>query len=82
MKIIEAKNINYHISNKLLFKNLNLEIEKGSFVSIIGENCSGKSTLLKLMSGAIVTDNNIKIDGVQINKYNTDEVMTKNHCRW
>ena len=35
-------------------KNINLEIEKGSFVSIIGHNGSGKSTLAKHLNGIIV----------------------------
>ena len=78
MNIIEAKNVNYTIGTKLLFKNLNLSIEKGSFVSIIGENGVGKTTLLRLLSGSIFnSNNNIKTDGIQINKYNIEEVMRK-----
>lgn len=36
----------------VLFKDLNLTIDKGDFVVIIGSNGSGKSTLLKMISGA------------------------------
>jgi len=78
VNIIEAKNINYSLPTKLLFKDLNLNIEKGSFVSLIGENSIGKSILLRLLSGSIFnSNNNIKIDGIQINKYNIEEVMSK-----
>lgn len=77
MNIIEAHNINYSILNKTIFNGLDINIEKGSFVSIIGENGVGKSTLLKLLSGEIITNNTIKIDNIQINKFNIDEVAKK-----
>ena len=32
------------------FKNINLEIEKGEILGIVGKNGAGKSTLLKLLS--------------------------------
>jgi ABC-type polysaccharide/polyol phosphate transport system ATPase subunit len=37
-------------------RGVNLEIERGSFVGIIGGNGSGKSTLLKLISGLLFPD--------------------------
>ncbi|MDE6658739.1 MAG: energy-coupling factor transporter ATPase [Eubacterium sp.] len=39
-----------------VIKNLNLEIEKGSFVAVLGHNGSGKSTIAKLMNGILVPD--------------------------
>ncbi|MBQ3474760.1 MAG: ABC transporter ATP-binding protein [Bacilli bacterium] len=77
MNIIEAHNINYSTSNKVLFKDITIDIEKGSYVSIIGENGVGKTTLLRLLSGSLISDNNIKIDGIQVNKFNVDEITKK-----
>lgn len=37
-------------------KNLNLEIEEGQFVGIIGHTGSGKSTLIQLLDGLIKAD--------------------------
>ena len=76
MNIIEA-HINFEIDNKVLFENVNISIKKGTFVSIIGENGVGKTTLLKLLSGLIISNNNIKIDNIQVNKYNMEEVNKK-----
>lgn len=76
MNIIEA-HINYEIDNKLLFDNINITIKQGSFTSIIGENGVGKTTLLKLLSGLIITNNNIKIDNIQVNKYNIEEIYKR-----
>jgi len=73
MNIIEA-HINYEIEDRILFDNINLNITKGAFVSLIGENGVGKTTLLKLLGGLLITNNNIKVDNMQINKYNIEEV--------
>lgn len=43
---------------------INLEIERGSFVAIIGKNGSGKSTLAKSLNGLLVpTSGKIIVDG-------------------
>lgn len=77
MNIIEAHNINYNNSYKTIFQNLDIEIEKEKFTSIIGKNNSGKSILLKLLSGELINDNNIKIDNIQISKFNIEEISKR-----
>ena len=48
-------------------ENINLEIEKGSFVSIIGHNGSGKSTFAKHLNGLIIPQQGeIEVDGIKI----------------
>lgn len=41
---------------KKLFKSLSMTINEGDFVSIIGNNGAGKSSLLRLLSGTILPD--------------------------
>ena len=48
-----------------VLKNLNLEIEKGSFVAVLGHNGSGKSTIAKLINGILLPDSGtITVNGI------------------
>ena len=50
-----------------VLKNVNLEIEKGTFVAVLGHNGSGKSTLAKLINLILTpTEGKIYIDGKDI----------------
>ena len=54
---------------KKVFRGLNLQVEKGDFISIIGSNGAGKSTLLDTITGNVVVDSgSIDIDGRDITK--------------
>lgn len=50
-KLIEIKNLNKSYE-KFQIKNLNLQVETGEFLSVLGQSGSGKSTLLNLISGS------------------------------
>ena len=53
MAYIKIENLKYRYPNitKLALDGLDFEIEKGSFIGIIGENGAGKTTLVKLLKG-------------------------------
>ena len=65
--IIEINNLNFKYNDNIIFEDLDLNIKKGSFTTIIGNNNSGKSTLAKLILGIIPTESNIKIDYLNLN---------------
>lgn len=73
-KIFETSNLSkvYGEIEELKFKALdsvNLTIEKGEFVSIVGPSGSGKSTLLNLISGLDEpTNGEIRISGKELGK--------------
>ncbi|HQC55223.1 MAG TPA: energy-coupling factor transporter ATPase [Clostridia bacterium] len=67
--IIELNNVSYdYVSGDITtkgVKNINLDIERGSFVVFVGHNGSGKSTLAKLLNGFFVPDSGkVFVDGI------------------
>lgn len=59
MKILEIKNLSYSYQNKKVIDNLSLSIDEGSFTTIIGNNKSGKTTLIKLICGLLDSKDSI-----------------------
>ena len=60
---------NAQMGENKLFSNLNLNIDEGDFVCIIGSNGTGKSTLLNIISGVTKEDTgSILLDGKDILK--------------
>lgn len=54
-----------------VLEDLNLEICKGEFVTVIGSSGSGKTTLLKMINGLLIpTAGTIYVDGKDISKEN------------
>lgn len=52
-----------------LFKDFSLKIEQGSFVTVVGSNGSGKTSLLNILCGSIpIEEGRIFMDGVDITK--------------
>ncbi len=49
--IIEITNINFSYKKDKILDNINLKVQEGDFLAIIGPNGGGKSTLLKLILG-------------------------------
>jgi len=55
-------------------KNLNLTIQEGEFVTVIGSNGAGKSSLLNVLSGeTTLSSGSITIDGTQVANLDTAE---------
>lgn len=68
---IELTNISfkYPNANKLIFKGIDLTINSGEKIAIVGENGAGKTTLVKLLCRIYkVTDGQIKVNNIDLNK--------------
>ena len=74
MKFIEVKDLTIEftqidengmeVPGKRALKGISLDIEKGSFVAVVGMNGSGKSTLAKCLNGLLVpTSGRVIVDG-------------------
>ena len=74
MPILETKNLSYVYSEGTPFRvtainNVNISIEKGEFVGIIGHTGSGKSTLVQHLNGLLTpSSGEVLLDGKNINE--------------
>ena len=76
---IEIKNLHYaYYATKIALRGLDLQIEQGSFVSIVGHNGSGKSTLAKALIGLVKpSEGEIYIDGVRLEDKTINQIRQK-----
>lgn len=51
--IIQVKNANIYQGNSLILQDVNIDIEKGEFVYLVGKTGTGKSSLLKTLYGEL-----------------------------
>ncbi len=68
--IIKIENVSFEYkkdggeNSKKALRNINLQIEKGSFTAILGKNGSGKSTLAKNLNGLLLpTEGRVLVNG-------------------
>jgi ATP-binding cassette subfamily F protein uup len=57
MAIISLQEVSLGFGGPLLLEKINLQIERGEMVGLLGRNGMGKSTLLKLINGDLEPDN-------------------------
>jgi simple sugar transport system ATP-binding protein len=64
--LVEMKNICKNYGPVQALKNVDFEVGRGEIVGLVGDNAAGKSTLMKILSGAVMpTSGDIYIDGVK-----------------
>ena len=56
MAFLELKNVNKNFGPHAVLKDINLSIEKGEFVAIVGFSGAGKTTLINLIAGLLRPD--------------------------
>lgn len=75
--MLEIKNLNYTVGNKVIFHQLNLKINKGGKYALVGKSGVGKSTLLKILSGQITNySGQILIDGIDLHQFSQDQLVS------
>ena len=67
MKLLEINNLNKSFDNKEVLKDINLSIQRGKIIGLLGKNGVGKTTLIKLINDLLTpTSGEILIKGQKI----------------
>ena len=73
--MIKAVNIRKNYGNTEILHGVDLHIQKGEFVSIMGKSGSGKSTLLNILAGNLKPDaGQVLLDGSDISRISEKEM--------
>lgn len=78
--MIQVKNITKGYNGEEVLHGVSLSIEKGEFVSIMGESGSGKSTLLSIIGGFLLADSGeVLLNGESVSSMN-EKTLAKLRC--
>ena len=74
--LLEIKNLSKTFDNKKILDNVNLEIEKGRIVGLLGKNGAGKSTLIKIINDLLTIDEGgvVLFKGKKIGLYSKEHI--------
>jgi len=73
--LIEIRDVHYSVGGRSIFSGLNLSIARGRITALMGPSGTGKTTLLRLMTGQIKpTRGEILFDGINVSKLGTREL--------
>lgn len=78
--VIECENVyfKYPEANKMALRDVNLEINEGDFIAMIGQNGAGKTTLTKLFNGLYEpTKGKVFLDKKDIEDMKTNEIIRR-----
>ena len=79
MKCVSISHLNYsYTKDRPVINDFSLDIEQGEYVSLVGHNGCGKSTLARLLIGLLIpNDGKIEICGIELNQKNLNEIRKK-----
>ena len=73
--LIEFRNVCFAYYKENILENINLTINDGEFIAIVGRNGAGKTTLMKLFNGLLKpTSGTVSVDGLDTNVAKTSEL--------
>ena len=76
MPLLKVRNIETYYGPIMAIRGVSLDIEEGAFVTILGANGSGKTTILKTISGIMEPQKGtIEFLGKQIQKMDPDKIV-------
>ena len=76
--MLELKNISVRYGKKAAVRNLSLSVKKGDFITILGANGAGKTTIMNAISGIVKVSDGlglIRFNGEKINGLKPEQIV-------
>jgi phospholipid/cholesterol/gamma-HCH transport system ATP-binding protein len=75
LNVVEITGLRYRVGDKAIFDRLNISIPRGKVTAIMGPSGTGKTTLLRVMTGQILPDRGrVIVEGKNVARLTTDEL--------
>ena len=72
---IEYKDVSFRYNTEWVLRDINLRVEKGKMIALVGESGGGKSTMVDLLARFYdVTEGSITVDGIDIRELRIDKL--------
>jgi phospholipid/cholesterol/gamma-HCH transport system ATP-binding protein len=69
--LVELRDVHYSVGGRAIFKGLTISIPRGKITAIMGPSGTGKTTLLRLITGQIhASQGAVLVDGQEVSKLN------------
>lgn len=76
--VVQVDNISYSIAKKTILSNISLKVEEGKFITVLGCNGAGKTSLIKCISSPMIgRTGSVLISGKKIEDYSVRELATR-----
>jgi phospholipid/cholesterol/gamma-HCH transport system ATP-binding protein len=74
--LVEIRGLCFRRGERVIFEDLDLDIRRGTVTAVMGPSGTGKTTLLKLITGQLRPDaGSIRVDGQDVTRLDTSELF-------
>ena len=74
--IVEIRDVHYSINGRAIFSGLNIDSQRSRITAIMGPSGTGKTTLLRLITGQIHPDSgHVSVDGADVSRMSRSELF-------
>ena len=81
-EVVSLRNLAKSFGDKHLFDGINLKVEGGERIALIGDNGTGKSTLIKMIMGELYPDDGRIRTGPQVRSAYLPQIIHFDHLDW
>src|SRR4029450_7468356 len=79
--IVEIRGLHYGVAQRQIFRDVNISIGRGRVTAIMGPSGTGKTTLLRLITGKIFPDRgSVIVDGGDLSRLSRNELYALRQC--